>query len=189
MNNDRVIATYLIETPHALEDAAAVIAGEQSSGTFVSVPGETSDLKERFGAQLLDITALDTVSSPSLPGSSPPKPPASPAKYHRGRVRVSFPLHNFGPSLTSLHSTVAGNLYELQELSGLRLEDLDLPRAFAEHYPGPAFGIAGTRKLAQIEQLPLIGTIIKPSIGLSTDALAQLVRDLATAGLDFIKDD
>ena len=39
MSQDRVLATYLIETPHALEHAAAVIAGEQSSGTFVSVPG------------------------------------------------------------------------------------------------------------------------------------------------------
>ena len=36
---DKVQATYLIETPHSLEHAAAVIAGEQSSGTFVSFPG------------------------------------------------------------------------------------------------------------------------------------------------------
>ena len=84
---------------------------------------------------------------------------------------------------------MAGNLYELQELSGVRLEDLELPQAFAEHYPGPGFGIDGTRKLAGVEGRPLIGTIIKPSIGLATDALAKLVRDLATAGLDFIKDD
>lgn len=102
---------------------------------------------------------------------------------------VSFPLHNFGPSLTSLFSTVAGNLYELQELSGIRLEDLELPQVFAERYPGPGFGIDGTRKLAGVEGRPLIGTIIKPSIGLTTDAVAKLVRDLATAGLDFIKDD
>jgi ribulose-bisphosphate carboxylase large chain len=84
---------------------------------------------------------------------------------------------------------VAGNLYELQELSGIRLEDLELPQAFAQRYPGPGFGIDGTRKLAQVSGRPLIGTIIKPSIGLSTEALCKLVRDLATAGLDFIKDD
>ena len=36
---------------------------------------------------------------------------------------------------------------------------------------------------------PLIGTIVKPSIGLSTEAVCKLVRDLASAGLDFIKDD
>jgi ribulose-bisphosphate carboxylase large chain len=189
MSKDRVVATYLIETPHKLEDAAAVIAGEQSSGTFVSVPGETNELKERFGARVVEIEPLETVATPGLPGSKAPNSQSEPVKYRRGRVRVSFPLHNFGPSLTSLLSTVAGNLYELQELSGIRLEDLELPPAFADRYPGPGFGIEGTRDLAQVRDRPLIGTIVKPSIGLPTDALAKLVRDLATAGLDFIKDD
>ena len=59
-------------------------------------------------------------------------------------------------------STVAGNLYELQELSGVRLVDLELPQAFAERYPGPGFGIDGTRRLARVEGRALIGTIIKP---------------------------
>ena len=189
MNQDRVFATYLIETPHSLEHAAAVIAGEQSSGTFVSVPGETSELKERFGAQVVRIEPLDTVPAPSLPGSKAPHSDSGRTVYHRGRVIISFPLHNFGPSLPSLLATVAGNLYELQELSGIRLEDLELPQAFAQRYPGPGFGIEGTRKLVQVSGRPLIGTIVKPSIGLSTEALCKLVRDLASAGLDFIKDD
>ena len=189
MDPDRVLATYLIETPHSLEHAATVLAGEQSSGTFVAIPGETIELKERFGAQVLRIEPLDTVAAPSLPGSKPPRSAAGNIEYRRGRIVVSFPLHNFGPSLPSLLSTVAGNLYELQEVSGLRLEDLELPGAFAERYPGPGFGIDGTRKLAQVSGRPLIGTIVKPSIGLSKEALCQLVRDLASAGLDFIKDD
>jgi 3-oxoisoapionate-4-phosphate transcarboxylase/hydrolase len=189
MSQDRVLATYLIETPHSLEHAAAVIAGEQSSGTFVSIPGETSELKERFAAQVLRVEPLDMVREPSLPGSKPPRAAAGRLEYRRGRIVISFPLHNFGPSLPSLLATVAGNLYELQELSGVRLVDLELPQAFAERYPGPAFGIDGTRKLAQVHGRPLIGTIVKPSIGLSTEAVCKLVRDLAAAGLDFIKDD
>jgi len=189
MSDSRVRATYLIETPHPLDRAAAIIAGEQSSGTFVSVPGETQELKERFGAEVERIDELGTVEAPSLPGSKAPGAPDGTVDYRRGRVVISFPLHNFGPSLTSLFSTVAGNLYELQELSGIRLEDLDLPRAFAETYPGPAFGIDGTRRLAAVAGRPLIGTIVKPSIGLTADAVAALVRDLAAAGLDFIKDD
>ncbi|MBX9962006.1 MAG: ribulose-bisphosphate carboxylase large subunit family protein [Burkholderiales bacterium] len=189
MVQDSVLATYLIETPHPLDHAAAVIAGEQSSGTFVAIPGETNELKQRYGAQVLRIEALEAVAAPSLPGSNPPRSAGGNVQYRRGRITISFPLHNFGPSLPSLLSTVAGNLYELQEVSGLRLEDLELPPAFAERYPGPAFGIDGTRKLAQVSGRPLIGTIVKPSIGLSKEALCKLVRDLASAGLDFIKDD
>ncbi len=189
MSRQEVLATYLIETPHALEHAAAVIAGEQSSGTFVSVPGETNELKERFGAQVRSIEALGTVETPSLPGSKAPRDNAAGTKYLRGRIVIAFPLHNFGPSIPSLLATVAGNLYELQELSGCRLEDLDLPSAFAEKYPGPGFGIEGTRRLADVHGRPMIGTIVKPSIGLSTETLSTLVRDLALAGLDFIKDD
>jgi len=189
MREDRVLATYLIETPHALEHAAEVIAGEQSSGTFVAVPGETAALKERFGARVESVTALETVDQPSLPGSKPPKGRSGAPRYHRGIATISFPLHNFGPSLPGLLSTVAGNLYELQEVSGVRLVDVDLPAAFAARYPGPGFGIDGTRRLAQVTGRPLIGTIIKPSIGLAIDELRPLVRDLATAGLDFIKDD
>ncbi len=189
MNQDRVLATYLVETPHSLEQAAAVFAGEQSSGTFVSVPGETHALKERFGAQVQRITPLETVDSPSLPGSKAPRSESGRTRYQRGEVVLSFPLHNFGPSLPNLLATLAGNLYELQELSGIRLVDLELPQAFAERYPGPGFGIEGTRKLAQVYERPLIGTIVKPNIGLSIEELRKLVRELALAGLDFIKDD
>jgi ribulose-bisphosphate carboxylase large chain len=186
---DKVQATYLIETPHSLEHAAMVIAGEQSSGTFVSVPGETDELKERFGAQVLQIKPLGSVRAPSLPGWKPPRPAGAESEFRRGEIVVSFPLHNFGTSLPNLLATVAGNLYELQELSGIRLIDLELPPAFAERYPGPGFGVDGTRKLVQIYERPLIGTIVKPSIGLSTSDLQSVVRDLAIAGLDFIKDD
>jgi ribulose-bisphosphate carboxylase large chain len=36
---------------------------------------------------------------------------------------------------------------------------------------------------------PLIGTIIKPSVGLSPEQTADMVRVLAEAGIDFVKDD
>jgi ribulose-bisphosphate carboxylase large chain len=67
--------------------------------------------------------------------------------------------------------------------------DLDLPQGFADAYPGPKFGIEGTRRLAGVCGRPMIGTIIKPSIGLSIDELRLVVRELVEAGLDFIKDD
>lgn len=187
MNQDRVTAIYLVETAYSLERAAASIAGEQSTGTFTAVPGETDALKKRHGAIVERIEPLEETDVPSLPGAK--KPPNHDGKYRRGRVTVSFPLHNFGPSIPNLMSAVAGNLYELQELSGLRLLDLQLPDAFADRYPGPKFGIEGTRKLTGVYNRPILGTIVKPSVGLSMEELSALVEKLARAGMDFIKDD
>jgi ribulose-bisphosphate carboxylase large chain len=187
-NAERVTAAYLVETAFPLEMAAEVMAGEQSTGTFVAVPGETPALKRDFGAQVASIKELESVALPSLPGARFPENQSTPF-YRRAIVELSFPLHNFGPSLPNLLATVAGNLYELGEFSGLRLIDLDLPEAFQRRYPGPQFGIDGTRRLTGVHGRPLIGTIIKPSIGLRTEQYGPMIRTLAEAGLDFVKDD
>lgn len=186
---DRIFATYIIETAHPLEKAVTVMAGEQSSGTFVPVPGETDDLRARHGAQIVRITELETTETPSLPGSKVPKGGPTPPIYRRAEVVLSFPYENVGPSLPVLMSTVAGNLFELGQFSGLRLTDIDLPQPFADAYPGPQFGVEGTRRLTGVYGRPLIGTIIKPSVGLSIEETAALVKTLIEAGLDFIKDD
>ncbi|HLV36878.1 MAG TPA: ribulose-bisphosphate carboxylase large subunit family protein [Spirillospora sp.] len=188
MSANRISATYHIETAHPLAQAAAIMAGEQSAGTFVKVPGETPELQQRHGAQVERITELDHVDSPSLPGARPPKGTASPV-YRRAEVVLSFPLENIGYSLPQLLTTVAGNLFELAPFSGLRLVDIDVPAAFADRQPGPQFGVEGTRRLSGVYERPLIGTIIKPSVGLTPEQTADLVKTLCEAGLDFIKDD
>lgn len=189
MTQQRILATYLIETAHSLEKAAAAMAGEQSSGTFVAVPGETAALTARHAARVERITELESVDSPSLPGSRLPKGAAGSPVYRRAKVVLSFPLENVGPSLPNLLTTVAGNLFELSHFSCMKLQDLQLPQPFAEACPGPQFGIAGTRKLTGVYGRPIIGTIIKPSVGLSPEETAGLVKILVEAGLDFIKDD
>ncbi len=179
----RVHARYWLETGDDPQRAAEVIAGEQSSGTFTAVPGETPALKARSGAVVERLQLLDVVSQPSLPCNL-----VAP-RYQRCLLELSWPLANFGPSLPNLMATVAGNLFELRQVSGLRLLELRLPPAFAEHCPGPAFGIEGTRRLADVHGRPLIGTIIKPSVGLSPQETADTVRLLVDGGIDFIKDD
>jgi len=67
-----IIATYLIETPLAVEQAAEMIAGEQSSGTFLPIPGETEELKARARASVINIRLLEVVDQPSLRGSRAP---------------------------------------------------------------------------------------------------------------------
>jgi ribulose-bisphosphate carboxylase large chain len=188
MMEQRIRARYWIETALPLEKAAEMMAGEQSTGTFTRVPGETDELREQHGARVESIRELESASTPSLPGAYAP-PNNKPPVYRRAEVELSWPLSNLGPSLPNLVATVAGNLWELNPFSGLRLLDLHLPQEFLNRYCGPQFGVAGTRRLSGVYGRPLIGTIIKPSVGLTPAATAALVGKLAEGGIDFIKDD
>ncbi len=179
----RVTATYDIETPVGLSRAAAVLAGEQSTGTFVRLAAETDALRERSAARVESIEITGYATQPALPCR------LQGDRYERGRVKVSWSTDNFGTSLPTLLSTLAGNLFELAELSAIRLVDVDLPPVFATDHPGPQFGGGGTRDLLGGHEGPLIGTIIKPSVGLNPEETAALVKTLAEAGIDFIKDD
>ncbi|HWI93819.1 MAG TPA: ribulose-bisphosphate carboxylase large subunit family protein [Flavisolibacter sp.] len=181
---ERVTGTYFIETPLSPGKAAEVLAVEQSSGTFVAVPGETAELKERFAARVESVEELGTVNQPSIPSDK-----NASAQYQQAIVKVSWTVENFGHNLPVLISTLQGNLYELRQFTGLKLMDIDFPDSYVQHFRGPKFGIEGCRKLTGVEGRPLIGTIIKPSIGLTPRQTAEMVRTLGEAGIDFIKDD
>jgi ribulose-bisphosphate carboxylase large chain len=188
MPSNRIEADYLIETAFDARHTAEALAGEQSSGTFVPIPGETPELKARAAARIEALSPLDEeVRQPALPHAGIPK--SAPDSWRRARVTLSWPLDNLGPSLPNLLATVAGNLFELKQVSGIRLLDMRLPDAFAASYPGPQFSIAGTRRLSGVHNGPLIGTIIKPSVGFGPDETATLTQTLCEAGIDFVKDD
>ena len=180
---ERIRASYWLETGDDPQRAADTIAGEQSSGTFVALAMETPELKARSGARVERLEVLERVREPSLP--TPVRAP----HYTRCLLELSWPIENFGASLPMLMATVAGNLFELRAVTGLRILDLQLPPAFMTAYPGPAFGVAGTRRLAGVARGPLVGTIIKPSVGLDAEQTAEQVAALVAGGIDFIKDD
>lgn len=183
MRDHRLITcTYYIETDGDPRRGAEALAGEQSSGTFVPVPGETDRIRVRHAAEVTAVRELGEV-APSLP-----------SRVHVDRVRsaevdVQFPMENVGTDLATLHTAVAGNLFELEGLFGCRLNDIDLPEEFIDAHRGPGFGVEGTRKLIGCSEGPFIGTIVKPNVGLSEDEFRSVVRDLARASIDLIKDD
>lgn len=180
----RIHATYWLETCHDPLRVAEVMAGEQSTGTFIDLPLEISSLVSRQAATVERVDLLEQVSVASLPAAD-----ASPGPYKRALVEISWNEDNFGRSLPNLMATVAGNLFELRQITGLRLVDLTLPDGWATAFDGPQFGVAGTRALSGVSVGPLVGTIIKPSVGLSPDQTADMVRALCEGGIDFIKDD
>ncbi|MBS1886522.1 MAG: ribulose 1,5-bisphosphate carboxylase [Actinobacteria bacterium] len=183
-----VRATYLVESYLPLDAAAEVIAAEQSTGTFVRVAGETDALRERFRARVVAIEEEDAdPGAQVLPGALGSD--AADRVLHRGRLVLDFPQANFGASVPNLLAAVAGNLFELRELAAIRLLDLELPAELAGAYPGRRFGAAGTRELIGAGPGVLVGSIVKPSVGLTPAATAGLVGELAGAGADFVKDD
>lgn len=181
-------ARYLVESFEPIQKVADIIAGEQSSGTFLSLPGETEELKRRARARPTQVEPLPPAMRPTLRSAHAERRGYS-GVFHRGHVEIAFPVDNVGANLPTLLTTVAGNLFELGEVTGLRLLDIDLPADYAARFPGPKFGIEGTRELAGVAGRPLIGSIIKPSIGLTPDQTAEVVDALCAADIDFIKDD
>lgn len=181
-------ARYFVESSVPSEAVAELIAGEQSSGTFLALPGETRELKARSRARVTQVEPLPPVTTPSL-HSALVERRSHDGVFHRAEIEIAFPIANVGANLSTLLATVAGNLFELGEVTGLRLLDLDLPDDYAAQFPGPQFGIAGTRERAGVQGRPLIGTIVKPSIGLTPAQTAELVDALCAGGIDFVKDD
>jgi ribulose-bisphosphate carboxylase large chain len=115
MRDQRVVrCTYYLESDIEPSRAAAILAGEQSSGTFVSVPGESPELHERHGAQVVDLQHLGR-RLPSLPSRTQPD------KVHAAQVVIEWPMENIGTDLATLQTTIAGNLFELQELFACRV--------------------------------------------------------------------
>ena len=177
-----VRCTYYLESEIEPERAAAILAGEQSSGTFLPVPGESARIRERHAAHVVEVRHLGA-RRPSLPSRR------NPEKVHAALATVEFPMENIGTDLATLQTTIAGNLFELGELYACRLQDLALPEDLIAAHPGPAYGIEGTRQLLGDAEGVMVGTIVKPNVGLSADEFRHVVRDLALASIDLIKDD
>jgi ribulose-bisphosphate carboxylase large chain len=181
-------ASYLIETPFPLEQAADVLAGEQSSGTFVRVAGETDALRDRTRAIVTSIRQTGESDTPSLPNAFLERRGVR-GPYRQAVITVSFPVDNVGANLPTLAATVAGNIYDLGEMTGVKLLTLDLPADYVRMFDAPRHGVAGTRRLTGRAQGPVLGTIMKPNVGLTPAETARTVALLCEAGVDFIKDD
>ncbi|RUU02950.1 ribulose 1,5-bisphosphate carboxylase, partial [Mesorhizobium sp. USDA-HM6] len=166
----------------SIEALAAKIASDQSTGTFVALPGETEELKARVAARVLAIRHLPDAAQPSIPevGSGP---------FKRADVDIAFPFDAIGTDLAALMTIAIGGTYSIRGLSGIRVIDMKLPEEFRGAHPGPQFGVAGSRRLTGVEGRPIIGTIVKPALGLRPHETAEMVGELIEAGVDFIKDD
>ena len=105
-------------------------------------------------------------------------------------VKIAYPVDLFEEgNLPGFISSVAGNIFGMKAVKGLRLEDVYLPEAFVKHFNGPPKGIDGVRNLYKVYDRPLVGTVPKPKVGYTPEELEEVVFEYLVGGMDFAKDD
>lgn len=176
--------TYRIETPGSVEAMGTKIASDQSTGTFVALPGETEELKARVAARVTAVRPLPPVSAASFAQEA-----GSATNFNRADVDIEFPLDAVGTDLSALMTIAIGGVFSIRGMTGIRIVDMQLPPEFAAAHPGPQFGVPGSLALTGVKGRPIIGTIVKPALGLRPNETAEMVSELLEAGVDFIKDD
>ena len=147
----------------SMKEAANNVALESSTGTWTAV-GSKKDYVNRLGAKVFSI---------------------------RGdKVKVAYPSGLFeGGNAPNILSSIAGNVFGMKAVKGLRLEDVSFPKSLLKSFSGPRYGIAGIRKMLGVRNRPLVGTIVKPKIGLNVRDHAQVAYESWIGGCDVVKDD
>lgn len=173
-----IIATYYAATKPStnMVKFAAALAVEQTCGTWLKVPGETPEVRERAIGRVVGIyeTPAHQIGIP-----------ADVSERHF-IIRIAYPWQNFGTQLSMLLSTVIGNIASSGKL---KLVDLEFPESFLKGFKGPKFGVQGIRDLLGVYDRPLLNNMIKPCIGLTPEKTAELAYEAAVGGVDVIKDD
>jgi ribulose-bisphosphate carboxylase large chain len=159
-----LICTFYVEPDGiSLKEAAGAVAAESSIGTWTELT-----TAEPYVAKLA----------------------ARVFSMEGNLAKIAYPIELFERgNMPNILSSVAGNVFGLKALKNLRLNDVELPTELVKSFRGPKFGIEGIRKLLKVPERPLMGTIIKPKLGLKTTDHAKVAYEAWAGGCDIVKDD
>jgi len=105
-------------------------------------------------------------------------------------IKIAYSKELFeGGSMHQILSSIAGNIFSMKVVDNLRLIDIHFPKDLVKSFPGPRHGVDGIRKLTRVKKRPLVGTIVKPKVGLNEKEHAKVAYDAWMGGLDVVKDD
>ncbi|MFO7793309.1 MAG: RuBisCO large subunit C-terminal-like domain-containing protein [Candidatus Saliniplasma sp.] len=164
--DEYLICEYTVKSDLDIETAGKRIAEEESTGTWTRPTTLSDEIFQKYGAKV--------------------------TKAEGSKVEIGYPVIDFSGEIGEIPqilSIVAGNLFGLDTLDGVRLVDIHFPQDIIDRYPGPQFGIEGLKKILDRPEKPLIGTIVKPKIGLPPKEFADYVYQAGKGGLTNSKDD
>ncbi len=161
---DDLICVFHLEVEGMLfKTGAGAVAAESSIGTWT----ELTTLKpyvEKLRARVFDISG--------------------------NQLKIAYPIELFEEgNMPNIFSSVAGNVFGLKEVKKLRLVDIHFPLKILRSFKGPKHGIKGVRSVLSVKERPLVGTIIKPKLGLRTEDHADVAYEAWAGGCDVVKDD
>ena len=181
---DYILLDYCFESVVDPEEAAAHLCQEQSTAQWRRV-GVDEDLRDRFGAKVIDLAVTGVLDKPSCPLAS-----VESSKTYQCRVRIAHPHGNFGPRIPNILTAALGEgAFYSPGIAAIKLMDIEFPDSFLRHFEGPKFGIQGLRDILQVHDRPIFFGVVKPNIGLSPDDFAELAYQSWLGGLDIAKDD
>jgi ribulose-bisphosphate carboxylase large chain len=162
---DDLICSFKVEPIKgvSIRKVAGAVAAESSIGTWTETI-TTKPYVERLAAKVFSIKG--------------------------GNVKIAYPIKLFEPSnLSNILSSIAGNVFGMKILKNLRLNNIRFPEKLLKSFRGPKYGISGIRKLLKVYKRPLIGTIVKPKLGLKVEDHAKVAYEAWIGGCDIVKDD
>jgi len=160
---DLICEFYVEPEDISIQEAAGGVAAESSIGTWTELTTEKEYVR-KIAARVFEIDG--------------------------NRVKIAYPVELFEHgNMPNILSSIAGNIFGLRAIKNLRLNDVKFPSKLIKSFKGPKFGIEGIRKLVKVYDRPLVGTIIKPKLGLKTEDHARVAYEAWVGGCDIVKDD
>lgn len=176
---DHVIATYWIQADKGWDMSVMgqVLAIEQTTGTWVPVPGETPEVRAGHVAKVIGV-----YEAPYYEYALPPE-----VTSRQYILQIAFPSANIEDQLPMMLTATIGNI---SMVPNFKLLDLRIPKATLDQYNGPKFGTDGWWKVLGVKKgRPLLNNMIKPCSGYPLEVGSELFRQAALGGCDVIKDD
>ena len=147
-----------------MKKAAGGVAAESSVGTWTELSTMNARIEKNLAAKVYELKG--------------------------DRASIAYPEELFEQgNMPQILSSIAGNVFGMELIKWLRLEDITFTDGLANSFSGPAFGVEGIRKLFRVYGRPFCGTIVKPKLGLTAKEHAAVAYECWTGGLDFVKDD
>ena len=168
-NEQDLIVLYYVEKSANVKDikeASEEIAKESSIGTWTEISTMSPEIAKKLKPSVFYIDG------------------------DRNLIKIAYTIDLFElDNISQILSAIAGNIFGMKALKNLRLLDVLFPKELIREFKGPKFGIDGIRNLLKVENRPLLGTIVKPKVGLDAKNHAKVCGDAWLGGLDIVKDD